>query len=126
MVMEQEDIEQKFKHCEPMKMSGSGWNPCIQVKTRYIFHVVWYTFELFPLYFSNGLHDHMAIIPPEVMKYDWDTSCKFIIDVTVVVSRSSKFVGHVTVVSYPIFTDLPTKSSVWQAKLQSSLWSIEV
>jgi hypothetical protein len=31
----------------------------------------------------------MAIIPPEVMKYDWDTSCKFIIDVTVVVSRSS-------------------------------------
>jgi hypothetical protein len=40
------------------------------------------------------------------MKYDWDTSCKFIIDVTVVVSRSSKFFGHVTVVSYPIFTEL--------------------
>jgi len=25
MVKEQEDIEQKFKHCEPMKMSGSDW-----------------------------------------------------------------------------------------------------
>ena len=25
MVKEQEDIEQKFKHCEPMQMSGSDW-----------------------------------------------------------------------------------------------------
>ena len=25
MAKEQEDIEQKFKHCEPMKMSGSDW-----------------------------------------------------------------------------------------------------
>jgi hypothetical protein len=31
---------------------------------------------------------------------------KFIIDVAVVVSCSSKFSGHVTVVSYPIFTEL--------------------
>jgi hypothetical protein len=25
MVMEQEEIEQKFKHCEPMIMTGSDW-----------------------------------------------------------------------------------------------------
>jgi hypothetical protein len=26
MVQEQEDIEQKFKHCEPMLMTGSEWH----------------------------------------------------------------------------------------------------
>jgi hypothetical protein len=31
-------------------------------KRDILFHVVWYTFELFPLYFANGLHDKMGVI----------------------------------------------------------------
>jgi hypothetical protein len=47
------------------------------------------------------------LIPIEgCMKNYGYTTRKLIVNVTVVVSRSSNFPGHVTVVSYPIFTEL--------------------
>jgi hypothetical protein len=36
MVQEQEDIEQKFKHCEPMLMTGSEWQSFKKAKHCHI------------------------------------------------------------------------------------------
>jgi hypothetical protein len=51
-------------------------------KRDILFHVVWYTFELFPLYFANGLHDKMGVISSCIMYYHRNTTNIFIVNVT--------------------------------------------
>jgi hypothetical protein len=73
-------------------------------KRDILFHVVWYTFELFALYFADGLYYVMAVIASEIVKYDGNSTRKFVIDATVVMGCTSEFSGHVTVVSDSIFS----------------------